>query len=314
MTRPLLLVVTPFSPEALVPLQEHFDVVQWQSLPSPEAFCVQHGSDVRVLITNGMAGVPSLCRDALANLALIACNGVGYDAIDLGWADARGIRVINTPDVLSADVADFAMALALAAFRRVPAADQYVRENKWGRQGPFPLASRFWGSKVGIVGLGRIGHLIARRAVAFDTQVGYTGRRQQDGAAYAYFPTVLALAGWADVLMVATPGGADTHHLVSRAELEALGPQGVLVNIARGSVVNQSALIDCLESGQLGAAALDVFEEEPKVPESLVHSASTVLSPHIASATVQTRQAMAALVVENILQHINGKRLISPVN
>ncbi|HLU03548.1 MAG TPA: 2-hydroxyacid dehydrogenase [Advenella sp.] len=314
MTRPLLLVVTPFPQEALTPLLEHVEVVQWQSLSSPAAFCAQHGPDVRVLITNGMAGVPSLCREALSNLALIACNGVGYDAIDLGWADARGIRVTNTPDVLSADVADFAMALVLAAFRQVPAADRYVRENRWIRQGPFPLARRFWGSKVGIVGLGRIGHLIAKRVVAFDTQIGYTGRRRQEGVAYSYFPTVLALAAWADVLIVAIPGGADTRHLVSCAELKALGPQGVLVNIARGSVVHQSALIDCLESGQLGAAALDVFEEEPQVPESLVHSASTVLSPHIASATVQTRQAMAALVVDNILQHINGKCLISSVN
>ncbi|RZT98467.1 4-hydroxyphenyllactate dehydrogenase [Advenella incenata] len=314
MIRPILLVVTPFSQEALEPLQEYFDIVQWQSLPAPEAFCAQHGSGVLVLITNGMVGVPPPCRDTLANLALIACNGVGYDAIDLGWADARGIRVINTPDVLSADVADFAMALALAAFRRVPAADRYVRENKWRRQGAFTLTRRFWGSKVGIVGLGRIGHLIARRAAAFDTQIGYTGRRQQDGVAYAYFPTVLALAGWADVLIVATPGGADTCHLVSRVELEALGPEGVLVNIARGSVVNQLALIDCLESGQLGAAALDVFDDEPQVPEALAQSASTVLSPHIASATVQTRQAMAALVVDNILRHINGKCLISPVN
>ena len=287
-----------------MPLQEHFDIVQWQTLPSPGAFCAQHGPNVQVMITNGMAGVPTPCRDALVHLALITCNGVGHDAIDLDWADARGVRVTNTPDVLSADVADFAMALALAAFRRVPAADRYVRENKWSGERPFPLTRRFWGSKVGIVGLGRIGHLIARRAAAFDTQIGYTGRRQQDGVAYAYFPTVLELAGWADLLIVATPGGGATHHLVSRAELEALGPQGVLVNIARGSVVNQSALIDCLESGQLGAVALDVFEEEPQVPEAIIHSASTVISPHIASATVQTRQAMAAMVVDNILQHI----------
>lgn len=310
---PILLLITPFSPEALVPLEAHFEIVDWRTLPSAEDFCATHGSRVHVIITNGMAGVPELCRTTMDNVALIACNGVGYDAIDMNWANSRQIRVTNTPDVLSADVADWAIALTLAAFRRLPAADRFVREGRWN-EGPFPLASRFWGSKVGILGLGRIGRLIAQRAAAFDTEVAYCSRRRQADVPYPYFPNAASLAEYVDVLIVTTPGGDGTHHLVSRPELDALGPDGVLINVARGSVVNQGALIEYLEAGKIGAAALDVFENEPNVPERLRASPLTVLAPHVASATVETRQAMAALVVNNILCYVQGQPVISPVN
>ncbi|TWG78937.1 lactate dehydrogenase-like 2-hydroxyacid dehydrogenase [Cupriavidus gilardii J11] len=313
MSRPILLVVTPFSPEALAPLHAHYEVVDWRALPSQPAFCREHGGRVRAMITNGMVGVPPACRDTMANLGVIACNGVGYDAIDVEWASARGIRVTNTPDILSGDVADLALALALAAFRSLPAADRFVREGHW-RAGPFPLARRFWGSRVGIVGLGRIGRLIARRAAAFDTGIGYTGRRQQHDVPYAYYDSPRALAQWADVLIVATPGGEGTRHLVGRDELHALGADGVLVNVARGSVVDERALIEALHTGALGAAGLDVFEDEPRVPHALIESPRVVLTPHIASATVQTRRAMAELVAENLVRHAQGLPLATPVN
>lgn len=313
MTRPILLVVTPFSAEALAALHAHFEVVDWRALPSQSDFCREQGGRVRAMITNGMVGVPAACRDALPQLSVIACNGVGHDAIDVQWATARGIRVTNTPDILSGDVADLALALTLAAFRALPAADRFVREGSW-RAGSFPLARRFWGSRVGILGLGRIGRLIARRAAAFDTEIGYAGRRRQQDVPYAYFDTARALAQWADVLIVATPGGEGTRHLVGRDELAALGAHGVLVNVARGSVVDQRALIDALQTGALGAAGLDVFDDEPHVPQALVESERVVLTPHIASATVQTRRAMADLVAENLARHASGLPLATPVN
>ncbi|GJG97861.1 2-hydroxyacid dehydrogenase [Cupriavidus pauculus] len=312
MTRPILLVVTPFAPDALSVLRDDFDVVDWRTLADPVDFLARQGGHVTAMITNGMAGVPAACRDALPNLAVIACNGVGYDAIVVPWATARGIRVTNTPDVLSADVADVALMLALAAFRRLPQADRFVREGQW-LTGPFPLARRFWGSRVGIVGLGRIGRLIARRAHAFDTEIGYNGRSRQD-VPYAYFADVRALAEWADVLIVATPGGHGTHKLVGRDALQALGPDGVLVNVARGSVVDQAAMIDALRDGSLGAAGLDVFEDEPDVPAALRECERVVLTPHIASATMQTRHAMAQLVVDNLSRHARGLPLATPVN
>lgn len=312
MTRSILLVVTPFAAEALVPAGDHFEVVQWRTLADAPAFLREQGARVTAMITNGMAGVPALCRDALPNLAVIACNGVGFDAIDVPWATARGIRVSNTPDILSGDVADLALLMALAAFRRLPQADRFIREGQW-QAGPFPLARRFWGSRVGILGLGRIGRLIARRAAAFDADIGYCGRTRQD-VPYAYFDSTAALAKWADVLIVATPGGQDTRHLVGHECLRALGADGVLVNVARGSVVDQSALAQALRDGTLGAAGLDVFEDEPHVPAALTESDRVVLTPHIASATVQTRRAMADLVVENLTRHARGLPLATPVN
>lgn len=311
--RPLLLVVSPFRPETLEPLADSFEVVTWSSVSAaPQAFLADHGARVRALLTNGMLGVPEACRDALPALGLIACNGVGVDGIDLGWAGARGVRVTNTPDVLSADVADHALALVLAALRRVPQADRHVRDGAW-EQGPFPLGRRFAGSRVGIVGLGRIGRLIARRAAAFDTEVAYTGRRPQADAPWHHEATPVALAAWADVLIVSTPGGPDTRHVIGATVLDALGPEGLLVNVARGSVVDQSALLSALESGRLGAAALDVFEDEPRVPAALRTRADVVLTPHIASATVQTRAAMAELVVRNLSAFARGQPLPTPV-
>lgn len=309
---PVALVVAPLSDQALKPLAPHFVLVRWAQLSDSQAWLQQHAHRVQVVITNGVTGLPAGCAEALQSLRLIACNGVGYDAIDLEWARQRGIAVSNTPDVLSADVADLALSLLLAVYRQIPQADRFVRQGAWAR-GPFPLGRRLSGSRVGILGLGQIGKRIASRCLAFDTEVAYTGRQPQADVAYPYFSSPLALAQWADVLIAATPGGVATRHLVNGPVLDALGSQGVFINIARGSVVDEAALIERLATGRLAAAGLDVFNQEPFVPDTLRALPNTVLSPHIASATVQTRQAMAELLVRNVVALVQGQSLPSRV-
>lgn len=312
MPQPIALVIAPLSADLLQPLSAGFSLVRWSELSNPLAFLQQQGSNVQVVITNGVVGLPSGSAEHLPALRLIACNGVGYDAIDLDWARQRGIGVSNTPDVLSADVADLALALLLAVFRQIPLADQFVREGSWSR-GALPLGRRLGGSRIGIIGLGNIGKLIARRCAAFDTEIAYTGTQAQPEAGYSFFPSPTALAQWSDVLIAATPGGNATQHLVNATVLDALGPRGVFINISRGSVVDEQALIDRLATGAIAGAGLDVFATEPHVPAALRTLPNVVLSPHIASATVQTRRAMGQLLVENVLALAQGKPLPTPV-
>jgi hydroxypyruvate reductase len=312
MSLPILLIITPFADEPLRPAAQHYEIVRWKELQDPAAFLRDRGADVRVVITSGAAGLPQGMAQHLPRLALVACNGVGYDAIDLAWAKQAGVVVTNTPGVLSADVADMAMALLLGVFRQLPAADRFVRQGNWSR-GPMPLGRRLSGARVGIVGLGQIGRVIARRCAAFDMPVGYYGRREQADMPYTYFANLNDMAQWAEALVVATPGGADTRHLVDARVLESLGPDGILINIARGSVVDEDALIQALETGRLAGAGLDVFQNEPHVPDRLAALEQVVLTPHIASATVQTRRAMAELVVANVLAHAANGPLPSHV-
>jgi hydroxypyruvate reductase len=310
---PLLLAITPFPPELIEKLASTYEVIAWKDVADAPAFLASRGKDVRALITNGMVGVPAGMAGHLTGLGLIACNGVGYDAIDIAWARARGIAVSNTPDVLSTDVADLALALLLGAFRQLPAADRFVREGAW-RKGAFPLARQLTGSRIGIVGLGRIGRMIAQRCAAFDTTVGYNGRTRQQGVPYEYFETPTALAAWADALIVVTPGGAETKHLISAQVLDALGANGVLVNVARGSVVDEAALVERLQSKRLAGAGLDVFANEPDVPEALLGLPHVALAMWGVSATVQTRRAMAGLVLDNLMAFAEGKALPTAVN
>lgn len=312
MTQPIALVVAPLADDLLQPLAAFYERVRWSTLADPQAWLRQQGARVQVLITNGVAGVPAGCAGHLPGLKLVACNGVGVDAIDLDWARQHGIAVSNTPEVLSADVADMALALLLAVFRQIPQADRFVRDGAWPR-GPLPLGRRLGGSRIGILGLGQIGKKIASRCAAFDTEIAYSGRQAQAGVAHRFFPSALALAQWSDVLIAATPGGPATRHLVDAAVLDALGPRGVFINIARGSVVDEPALVERLASGALAGAGLDVFASEPQVPAALRALPQAVLSPHIASATVQTRQAMAELLVRNVLALAQGMPLPSRV-
>jgi hydroxypyruvate reductase len=243
---------------------------------------------------------------------VIANFGVGVDTIDLEAARERGVAVSNTPDVLTDCVADLALGLVIDVARRLSAADRFVRRGDWPK-GQFPLATRVWGKKLGIVGLGRIGAAIARRAGGFDMPVRYHSRRLVENSPYEYEASVTALASWADFLVVACAGGAATRHLVSREVIEALGAGGYLVNISRGSVVDEAALVEALQAGRIAGAALDVFEDEPNVPPVLFALDNVVLLPHIASATHETRQAMADCVLANLRSWFDSGRLVTPV-
>jgi hydroxypyruvate reductase len=252
----------------------------------------------------------------LPALKVISVMGVGYDGIDVASAKARGIMVTHTPDVLNDDVADLALGLMLCAARQLPAADRYVRAGQW-LGGPMPLARKLSGARLGIVGMGRIGQAIAQRAAAFNMSIAYTARSAKPALPYAFWPDATALAAHCDVLVVITPGGAGTRHLINAQVLQALGDsskgQGILVNVARGSVVDETALIDALERGVIGSAGLDVFEAEPQVPARLLALPQVVVSPHIGSATGQTRQAMADLAFDNLQRALSGQPVRTPV-
>jgi len=238
---------------------------------------------------------------------------VGYDGIDVAAAKARGIQVTHTPNVLNDDVADLAIGLMLCAARQLPAADRYVRAGDWAAKGPMPLARKMSGARLGLVGMGRIGQAIAHRAAAFGMSIAYTARNARAGLPYRYLPTAAALAAESDFLVVITPGGAGTRKMIDAEVLAALGSKGILVNVARGSVVDEAALIDALERGVIAGAGLDVFENEPHVPARLLALPHVVLVPHIGSATGQTRQAMADLAAANLAAHFAGQALLSPV-
>jgi lactate dehydrogenase-like 2-hydroxyacid dehydrogenase len=261
------------------------------------------------------SGESQVSRELIANLPaleVISVFGVGYDRYDVAAARERGVPVTNTPDVLTDDVADMGISLMLAIARTVPQADKYVREGQWPN-GPMPLARKVTGARLGIVGLGRIGSAIARRAAGFDMSIAYTSRNKVADSPYAYYPTPTALAAEVDFLMVITPGGAGTKGLINADVLNALGSKGYLINVARGSVVDESALIVALQNKVIAGAALDVFENEPHVPAALCAMSNVVLTPHVASATWQTRRAMADLAFGNLQAHFAGKPLLTPV-
>ena len=267
---------------------------------------------VRAIAASGESKVSAELMARLPALEIIAVMGVGYDGIDVAAAKARGVVVTHTPNVLNDDVADLALGLMLSAARQLPAADRHVRFGQWAASGPMPLARKMSGARLGLVGMGRIGQAIAHRALAFGMSVAYTSR-QPKSVPHRYVASAVALAAEVDFLVVITPGGAATRHLINAEVLAALGAKGILVNVARGSVVDEAALIDALERGTLGGAGLDVFENEPNVPERLRALPQVVLAPHIGSATGQTRQAMADLAFANLAAHFAGKPLPSPV-
>lgn len=246
-------------------------------------------------------------------LEIIASFGVGYDHIDAKWAGEHGITVTNTPDVLNEEVADTALGLLLNTVREFPQAERYLRAGKWMEKA-YPLSKATLRDRtVGMVGMGRIGKAIARRLEAFGVPVTYHSRKPQDGVAYKYYPKLVDMARDVDVLMVIVPGGAATQNLIDREILEALGPTGILINMARGSVVDEPALIEALKKGTIMSAGLDVFVKEPQVPKELIEMDNVVLLPHLGSASEHTRKAMDQLVVDNILAWAAGKAPPTPV-
>ena len=296
-------------------LENHLDQLQgrchihrWYETKDREALLDETGGQVRIVGTNGHVGVPAEVMQRLPGLEMIGCYGVGYDAIDVDAARARGIMVSNTPDVLSDAVAELALGLMIALARRIPQSDRFVRDGSW-LEGDYPLTAELSGRTVGIVGLGRIGKEVARRLQAMKMRVVYHGRREQPHEPYQYYDDLVSMAAAVDWLVLCLPGGKDAKHVVSAEVLAALGSDGCLVNVARGSVVDEAALVSALGSGQLGGAALDVFADEPRVPAALLQADNVVLSPHAASATGKTRGAMGDLVIRNILAFLDGMPL-----
>jgi len=301
----------PLIPALEEELAQRFTVHRLFEAADKAAFLSEKGATIRGVVTGGHIGLPADVGAALPNLGIVAINGVGFDKVDLGEAKRRGFRVSNTPDVLTADVADLALGLVLAQARKLPQADQHVRTGQW-LKGDMGLSTRVAGRRYGIFGLGRIGQAIAKRLEGFDARISYTARNRRD-VAYDYHDSIEELAANCDVLIIAAAATAETRHIVNADVLKALGPQGVLVNVARGSLVDEKALVEALSSGTIGGAALDVFEDEPRVPEALFAFENVTLAPHVGSGTHQTRRAMADLVLANLDAHFAGRELPTPV-
>jgi lactate dehydrogenase-like 2-hydroxyacid dehydrogenase len=307
-----VLMPLPGMPEIAERLERRVTLHKLWEAADREATLAKIAPNVRAVVSTwATARVDAELMRRLPKLEIVAGFGVGYDHIDAAWAGQHGIVVTHTPGVLDEDVADIAVALTLAATRRLPQAERHLREGRWP-SGAFPLTASLHGRVLGVLGLGRIGKAIARRAEAFGLSIAYHGRHKQDGVAYPYYPTALALAQACDILVIAAPGGPETRHVVDARVLAALGRDGVLVNIARGSLVDEAALIAALSDGVILAAGLDVYEREPSVLAELIALDNAVLLPHVGSATGHSRAAMANLVVDNLLSWVDGKGPLTP--
>jgi lactate dehydrogenase-like 2-hydroxyacid dehydrogenase len=296
----------------MAPLQAAYTLHRLWEAPDRAAFVAEHAGDIRAIATRGELGASAELIAALPRLELIACYGVGTDAIDLAACRARGIRVSNTPDVLNGDVADLAVGLTLALQRRIPAGDQFVRSGAWAN-GALPLATRVFGQRIGIAGFGRIGGTIARRLSGFDVELGYFSRNPKADSPHRHFASLSAMADWCDVLIVILPGGEATRGIVDAEVLQALGPKGWLVNVSRGTTVDEGALLQALQTRSIAGAALDVFLNEPRIDPRFAALDNVVLTPHHGSGTEQTRRAMGELVRRNLEAHFAGQPLITPV-
>lgn len=298
-------------PDALTEqLRERYDLIELAELSAAEFTAI--GQDVAVVITNGEAVVTREFIASLPALKLIAVFGVGYDGVDVAAARDHGVAVTHTPGVLTDDVADLAMGLMLATSRKIVGAQKFIEQGRWA-EGGFQWTRKVSGARLGILGMGRIGQAIARRAAAFDMHIAYTDRQAQSALAWEFVADLRTLAQQSDFLMVCAPGGAGTKALVNQAILQALGPQGMLINISRGSVVDESALIDALNNNTIAGAGLDVFAAEPEVPAALRDRDNVVVTPHMASATWETRREMSRLVMENVNAWFAGEPLVTPV-
>ena len=311
MSKPDVLAVAKLHPFYQKALESVFTVHDRTHVTDPAAFAALAPRIVGVAGT-GEAGVPRSLLSQLPHAKVVSVFGVGYDGVDVPAAIEHGIPVTHTPDVLTDDVADLAMGLVLSVGAAIPQADKFVRAGQWPN-GPIALARKVSGARMGIVGMGRIGKAIAKRASGFGMSIAYTARTEKTDSGYRFFASAAALAAQVDFLVVITPGGAGTHHLINAEVLKALGPRGFLINVARGSVVDEQALIQALQNGTIAGAGLDVFANEPNVPEALWTMGNVVLTPHMASATTETRQAMADLAFANMQAGISGQPLRTPV-
>jgi lactate dehydrogenase-like 2-hydroxyacid dehydrogenase len=307
LARAEVVVTSRIPPFLMTGLQEKYVVHEREHIRDPQVL-----GRVKALVGGGESKIDAGYMALFPALQMISVCGVGYDGIDVAAAKKRGIMVTHTPDVLNDDVADLALGLLLAVARKIPAADKFTRNADW-LDGPFQLTRKLTGAKLGMVGMGRIGQAIAKRAAAFDMDIAYTSRNPRTDVGYRYVATPTALAAEVDFLVIITPGGAGTKNLINADVLKALGPQGFLVNVARGSVVDQAALIEALQKKMIAGAGLDVFVDEPNVPAELRKLDNVVLTPHIASGTVETRKAMSALALANLDAFTDGQPVLTPV-
>ena len=283
----------------------------WEA-PDRDAFMREVGPEIRGVALGGHTKVDAAFFDRFPKLEIVSSFGVGYDYIDAAEAGRRGVIVTNTPDVLTDEVADLTVGLLIATVRQLPQVDRYLREGRWLEK-PYPLTATLRGRKVGILGLGRIGKAVATRLEAFGLPIAYHGRNRQAGAPYEYHPSLIGLAEAVDILISVAPGSAETDRIVNAEVFRALGPDGIFVNVGRGSVVDEPALVEALRSRTILSAGLDVFTEEPNVPAELIAMDHVVLLPHVGSASVETRRAMGQLVVDNLASWFAGKGPLTPV-
>lgn len=301
-----VILLTPLFAGTQEKLEAEFTVHKIYEAAERDAFLRQHAPRVRALASFGPFGADAKLMDALPRLELIAHFGVGYDSIDIAAARQRNVIVTNTPEVLNDCVADTAMSLVLNVMRQYPQAENWLRSGKWLAATNYPLTVSLGRKTLGILGLGRIGEAIARRAQAFGMNIAYHNRNRKD-VPYSYHPDSVSLAKHSDVLLVAAPGGVETRNIVNAGVLDALGPQGFLVNIARGTLVDEPVLLEYLRQRKIAGAGLDVFSKEPAVPPEFFALDNVVIYPHVASATAETRTAMGNLQLENLRLHFAGR-------
>jgi lactate dehydrogenase-like 2-hydroxyacid dehydrogenase len=312
MTKPEILMMGPYPAWDLEDLESNYKVHKLWEAADRAAFLSEVGGKVRAIATRGEIGASAELMKALPGLEIVSCYGVGTDAIDLSHAKANGIRVTNTPNVLTADVADIGVGLLLAVARQIPQADRYVRDGRW-RNANMHLVTRVHGKKLGIVGMGRIGVEVAKRLAAFDCPIAYFDINRRDDLPYTFVSDLIALAEQSEFLIVTLAGGASTQGIINADVLQALGRDGILINISRGSTVDEAALLDALERNVIKGAGLDVFWNEPNIDERFLTLENVVLQPHHASGTVETRQAMGRLVRDNLAAHFARQPLLTPV-
>lgn len=311
--KPDVLVNGELAPAVMAVLEQNYTLHKLFEADGEDAFLRSIGDRVRAIATSNFFGVAAGLMDHCPNLELISSIGVGTDSIDLNAARDRKVQVCNTPDVLNDDVANLAIALLLAVTRNLVAYDRYVRDGRWVRDGDPPLARGIAGKQIGVVGMGRIGQAIAAKLQVFGCEVAYYARHQRTEVPYRYYSGLEDLARDSAALVVIVPGGRETQGLINRPVLDALGPEGILINVARGSVVDEPALVAALQEGRLGGAGLDVFVDEPNVPEALFAMDNVVLQPHQGSATVETRRAMGDMMLANLAALFEGRPLVSPL-
>ena len=312
MAGPDVLLIGPYPAWDMVELEPRYTVHKLYEAADRAQTLAEVGPHIRAIATRGELGASAELMARLPKLEIVSCYGVGTDAIDLAYARSRGIAVTNTPDVLTEDVADLGVGLLLAVARGIVAGDQHVRSGRWASVN-MGLTTRVYGKRIGIVGMGKIGAAFARRLAAFGCDIGYFGRHPRPGSDHRFFDALPGLAEWADALVVTVAGGAGTRNLIGAETFRALGPDGIFINLSRGSTVDESALLTALETGGIKAAGLDVFQNEPRIDPRFLALQNVVLQPHHGSGTIETRKAMGQLVRDNLAAHFAGTALLTPV-